>query len=175
MNKGLAIRVQLAAEKPDDTQSRRDLANSFDQIGIVRWRSGHFEEALEKFAKSRDLRKALADSDPDNLEWQRDLAVGYAHCGDALYNAGNRQKALDQYHATLGIRERLAAADVDNAVWQTDLVLDLRRLAIAGDEPRARLTKALEVATRLQSSGKLAADKAGLVDDLEKRLAAAKP
>jgi hypothetical protein len=152
------------------------LANAFDQIGVVRLLGGDFDDALANFEKSRDLRKVLADSDPQNLEWQRDLAVGYAHCGDALIKGGSHQDALDQYHAALAIRDRLAAADIDNVTWQTDLVLDLRRLAAAGDEPRARLTKALDLARRLQTSGKLAADKAGLlVADLEKRLAAAKP
>ena len=55
-----------------------------DQIGVVRFLGGDFDEALANFEKSRDLRKGLADSDPKNLEWQRDLAVGYAHSGDAL-------------------------------------------------------------------------------------------
>ena len=136
---------------------------------------GDFGEALANFEKSRDLRKGLADSDPKNLEWQRDLAVGYAHCGDALFRGGSHEKALDQYHSALAIRERLATADIDNADWQTDLVLDLRRLASAGEEPRANLTRALDIAKRLQGSGKLAVDKEGWAADLEKRLAAMKP
>jgi tetratricopeptide (TPR) repeat protein len=175
LKKGLLVRQQLAAEKPGDTQSRRDLANAFDQIGIVDLGAGRLDEALANFEKSRDLRKELADSDPKNLEWRRDLAVGYAHCGDALAANHNRREALDQYHSALAIREALAAADSNNAEWQTDLALDLRRLAVAGEEPRANLTRALEIARRLQSSGKLAADKQGLPANLEKLLADAKP
>ena len=175
LNNGLAIREQLAAEKPGDTQSRRDLANALDQIGVVRLLGGDFGEALANFEKSRDLRKGLADSDPKNLEWQRDLAVGYAHSGDALFRGGSHEKALDQYHSALAIRERLATADIDNADWQTDLVLDLRRLASAGEEPRANLTRALDITKRLQGSGKLAVDKEGWAADLEKLLAAMKP
>jgi tetratricopeptide (TPR) repeat protein len=175
LDNGLAIRKQLAAEKPGDTQSRRDLANAFDQIGVVRLLGGDFDEALANFEKSRDLRKGLADSDLKNLEWQRDLAVGYAHSGDALFRGGSHQKALDQYHSALAIRERLATADRDNADWQTDLVLDLRRLALAGEEPRANLTRALDITKRLQASGKLAADKEGWAADLEELLAKTPP
>ena len=175
LDNGLAIRKQLAAEKPGDTQSRRDLANAFDQIGVVRFSGGDFDEALANFERSLDLRKDLADSDPKNLEWQRDLAVGYAHSGDALFSGGNHQKALEQYRSALAIRERLATADRDNANWQTDLVRDLRRLALAGEERRANLTRALDITKRLQASGKLAADKGGWVADLQKLLTATEP
>ena len=165
--KGLAS-VSNSRKSPDDTQARRDLANARDSQASRSNVSAGIDEAIAPFEKSRDLRKSLANSDPEISNGERSRRRLRALRRRAILKAISAA-ALEQYHAALAIRERLAAADVDNAVWQTDLVLDLRRLALVGDEPRSRLTKALDVARRLQSSGNLPADKAGLVADLEKR------
>ena len=166
----LALREQLARESPDDTQARRDLANAWDFKGLTLKRLGRLGGALAAFIKSRDLRKTLADGDPKNLEWRRDLAVGFAHCGDAYLENGDKPKALEQYHAALAIREDLASRDAANPLWQSDLALDLRRLGIAGEEPKANFERALDIARRLQVEKKLSSGLAGLPDDLERRL-----
>jgi hypothetical protein len=45
--------------------------------------------------------------------------------------------------------------DPANVLWQTDLVIALRSLALAGDEARPRLVRALEIARTLRDQGRL--------------------
>ena len=168
------MREQLAQETPDDTQARRDLANAHDFVGLALKRLGRLDEAIAAFVSSRDLRKALANSDAKNLEWRRDLAVGYAHCGDAYFENGDKPTALEQYHAALAIREDLVSSDPENPQWQSDLALDHRRLGIAGEDPKANFERALDIARKLQAEKKLPAQYAGLLEDLEKKLADAR-
>ena len=81
-----------------------------------------------------------------------------------------RPQALDEFRASLAIQEKLLRDDPGSALWQTDLVIALRRLARAGDDPRGRLTRALEIARRLADEGKLAAHQRGWVEALEREL-----
>jgi tetratricopeptide (TPR) repeat protein len=171
----LALREELARESPDDTQARRDLAIAWDFKGLALKRLGRLDEAITAFVNSLDLRKTLANSDPKNLEWRRDLAVGYAHCGDVYLENGDKAKALEQYHAALAIRAELASRDAANPLWQSDLALDLRRLGIGGEEPRANFERALGIARKLQAEKKLSSGLAGLPDDLERRLSTIEP
>jgi tetratricopeptide (TPR) repeat protein len=171
----LDTRQKLVAEFPDDTELRRDLAIADDRIALVLKRQDRVGESLEKLATSLNLRQTIASSDPMNREWQRDLAVGMAHFGDLLALRGDRQGSLERYHSSLAIRERLAATDPNNPNWQIDLVLDLRRLAELGDDPRQKLTRALDIARRLAAEGRLPAELADWPNAIEKKLAADTP
>jgi tetratricopeptide (TPR) repeat protein len=154
--KSIAIREKLVTEQPANTQYQRDLSISYEGAGLASTRDDKgLDTALSYFTKSFELRSALSASDPGALQWLRDLAVAYGHMGDVLKNLGRREGALDAYRKDLDIREQLAAKDQDNAVWQSDLVIILRSLALAGDDPRARLTRAIEIVKRLEERGKL--------------------
>jgi hypothetical protein len=54
-------------------------------------------------------------------------------------------------------------------------VLDLRRLAELGDDPRQKLTRALDIARRLAAEGRLPAELADWPNAIEKKLAADTP
>jgi hypothetical protein len=113
----------------------------------------------------------LVAADPRNTEWQRDLSISYERLGAVLLKTGRRPEALDAFRKTLAIRERLAAADPGNALWQTDLVIALFQLARLGDNPRANLTRALEITQRLDRERKLGADQRGWINMLSQELA----
>jgi hypothetical protein len=86
--------------------------------------------------------------------------------------------ALKAYEDSLAIREKLVAQDPGNAGWQRDLIVSNVNLAeIAGRAgqgavARSHYQAALEIATQLQTSGRLAPRDAWMVGELEARLAA---
>jgi tetratricopeptide (TPR) repeat protein len=166
----LDTRQKLAAEFPDNTQLRRELAVAYDRVALVLERERSLGEAFKQLTASLDLRQAIASSDPMNREWQRDLAVGLAHFGDLLALRGDSQGALERYRSSLAIRESLAAADSNNPSWQIDLVHDLSRLTELGDHPRPKLIRALDIARRLAGVGKLPPEIADLPNAIEKKL-----
>src|SRR5262249_9457403 len=146
--KSLTIWQRLTA-RHDNAQWRRDLSISYERIGDILLKTGRKEQALLSFKSSFEIRKQLADADPGNLKRQRDLAVMYGRMGDLMLEVQRKEEGIQALRASLAIRERLAAADPGNILWQTDLVIALRRLARAGDDPRARLARALDIARRL--------------------------
>jgi tetratricopeptide (TPR) repeat protein len=133
--------------------------------------AGRNEEALAAYRADLAVSEKLVATDPRNTEWQRDLSISHERLGAILVKTGRRPEALDAYRRTLTIRERLAAADPGNALWQTDLVLALFQVARLGDNPRANLTRALEITQRLDREGKLSADQRRWIDSIVQELA----
>jgi tetratricopeptide (TPR) repeat protein len=167
--KSLSIWQRLVA-KHDNVQWRRNLSISYERIGDILVETDKKEQALLAFKSSFDIRKQLADADPGNLQRQRDLAVMYGRMGDLMLGMQRQEDGIQALRASLAIRERLAAADPGNILWQTDLVIALRKLALAGDDAKARLARALELARRLDADGKLGPEQAGWIEDLEEKL-----
>ena len=173
--KSLAIVEKLVAADPGNAERQRDLALGHEEIGDALVADGKREEALGAFRKSLAIREKLAAADPANAQWQRDLSISYNKIGDALIAAFRREDALDAYGKSLAIREKLAAADPGNAQWQADMAISLFRLAMAGDDTRARLTRALDILRKLDAAGKLTADQKGWIALFEGKLAALAP
>ena len=165
----LTIRQELSERYANNVVFLRDLAVTYQWIGDIRVELGQLPEALDAFRASLEICKKIALANPSNYA-QRELAISLARMGDMMMQMGRGADAIEWYRQSLDIREKLSAADPDNAVWQTDLIIDLRRLARAGDQPRARLSRALEIARRLRDQGKLRADQAGWIETLEKEL-----
>lgn len=173
--KSLAIVEKLVAADPGNAERQRDLALGHEEIGDALVAEGQREEALDAFRKSLAIREKLAAADPANAQWQRDLSISYNKIGDTLMAAFRREDALDAYRKSLAIREALAAADPGNAQWQADMAISLYRLAMAGDDTRARLTRALDILRKLDAAGKLTADQKGWIALFEGKLAALAP
>jgi tetratricopeptide (TPR) repeat protein len=166
--KSLEIRQTLTA-RADNAQWSRDLSISYERAGDTLTKLGKDDQALVAFKASFDIRKKLTELDPSNRQRQRDLAVAYGRIGSLMLARGQRDEGIQAFRTDLAIRERLAA-DPANVLWQTDLVIALRRLALAGDDSRTRLMKALEITRRLEKEDKLGAEQAGWISDLEERL-----
>jgi len=88
-----------------------------------------------------------------------------------LVAQGNLPEALTSYRDSLAIRDRLARADPGNAGWQRDLIVSCVKIAEAvPSEARVMLTRALQVATQLRDSGRLAPRDAWMLKELQRRL-----
>jgi hypothetical protein len=95
-------------------------------------------------------------------------------------NATDPAGALAAYSEAKGIREWLAASDPGNAGWQRDLIVShwrladlLEEMADQQAEAAAHWSQALEIARRLADEGRLAPADGHVVEELERRLAAA--
>ena len=60
------------------------------------------------------------------------------------------------FEASLGIRQKLAQSDPNNAIWQFDLVQAYINYAYVAKDPKAVLTKALNLTLELDRTGRLA-------------------
>jgi tetratricopeptide (TPR) repeat protein len=164
------IRQQLSMRSRAKREWSRDLSVSYEKMGDVSFRVEDFTAALESYTKSFEIREALSRSDKEDAEVQRDLAVSFAKIGDVNVNLKETEAAIAAYRRSLTIRDRLATADPGNARWQSDIVVILIKLGDSGDDPLLRYTRALEIAHRLASDGKLVGDQERWVPALEKRL-----
>ena len=56
-------------------------------------------------------------------------------------------------------------------LWQIDLVLALNKLALIGDEPRARFERAITILRKLDDAGRLTKEQQVWIGQLEQALA----
>jgi tetratricopeptide (TPR) repeat protein len=127
--KGIKIREKILTSVSKNTDLKRDLAVSHDQIASIFQISGKTDEALDEYQKSLEIRKDLVLSNPNNVDWQRDLSVSYERSGDVLLSLGKYADVLLEYQKSLEIRERLVAIDPENIEWQRDLSVSYEKLA----------------------------------------------
>jgi TIR domain/CHAT domain/AAA ATPase domain len=85
---------------------------------------------------------------------------------------GSTDRALQRYQTLLDRHRRLAAAEPGRADYQRDLIVSCVKLseALPGDA-RKYLPRALEIASRLRTEGRLAPTDHWMIDDLGRRLA----
>jgi predicted negative regulator of RcsB-dependent stress response len=157
---------RLAGSDAGNADWQRDLSVSNNKIGDVLVKQGNLPEALKSYRSGLGIAERLAGSDAGNAGWQRDLSVSYDCVGDVLVKQGNLPEALKSYRAGLGIAERLAGSDAGNAEWQRDIIISYKKIADCGpSERRVYLSRALDIAKALYTSGRLApADKWMLAD-----------
>ncbi len=168
---GLAIREQLAAGDPGNAGWQRDLSVSHEKIGNVRVAQGDLSGALSSYEAGLAIREKLAAGDPGNAGWQRDLSVSHNKIGDVLVAQGDLGGALSSFEAGLAIAEKLAAGDPGNAVWQRDVIVSCVKISEAApDRAREHLSRALDIARKLEAAGKLAPRDAWMPEELERLL-----
>ena len=167
----LAIIERLASADPGNADWQRALAVAHSKVGDILQATSRNEEALAAYRADLTVSEKLVAADPRNTEWQRDLSISYERIGAVLLKTGRRPEALEAFRKTLAIRERLAATDPGNALWQTDVVIALFQVARLGDNPRANLSRALEILQRLDREGKLSADQKRWINAINQELA----
>jgi non-specific serine/threonine protein kinase/serine/threonine-protein kinase len=133
--KSLSIRETLSEREPTNRVIRRDLAQSYQRIGIAMLAicdsntpldgtpipPEDFRQIIESHNKSLALRETLLASEPLSAQARRDLADEYVMRGDAQVRGGDFAGALKGYHQSLPILESLLAADPTNAEARSEL------------------------------------------------------
>lgn len=152
----LAIARELAATDPGNTNWQRDLSVCLEKVAGVLDVQGDIGGALQNYQDSLAIADRLAKLDPANSDWQRDLSITLSEIGMLETKQRHFEGSRKAFEASLGIRQELARSDPDNAIWQFDLVQAYINYAYVAKDPKAVLTKALNLTLELDRTGRLA-------------------
>ncbi|BCG69161.1 hypothetical protein MesoLj113a_03190 [Mesorhizobium sp. 113-1-2] len=152
----LAVARDLAADDPGNTEWQRDLSVCLEKVAGVLDAQGDVSGALQNYQDSLAIADRLAKLDPANSDWQRDLSITLSEIGMLETKQRHFEGSKKAFEASLGIRQKLAQSDPNNAIWQFDLVQAYINYAYVAKDPKAVLTKALNLTLELDRTGRLA-------------------
>ncbi|WP_167531479.1 MULTISPECIES: caspase family protein [unclassified Mesorhizobium] len=152
----LAVARELAASDPGNTDWQRDLSVCLEKVAGVLDAQGNVSDALRNYQDSLAIADRLAKLDPGNSDWQRDLSITFSEIGMLETKQRHFEGSRKAFEASLGIRQKLAQSDPTNALWQFDLVQAYINYAYVAKDPKAVLTKALNLTLELDRTGRLA-------------------
>lgn len=152
----LAIARDLAATDPGNTDWQRGLSVCLDRVAGVLDVRGDVTGALQNYQESLAIADRLAKLDPANSDWQRDLAITLQKIGYLETDRRHFEGSKTAFEASLAIAKKLAQSDPNNAIWQTDLARAYIAYAYVAKDPKAALTKALNLTLELDRTGRLA-------------------
>lgn len=162
---------RLTTDSRSDSRSDvADLARSLYQAGVVLWRLGQYESALDRDREAVSLWRPLVAADPDTYEGE--LADSLNGTGVDLSKLGRHEEALVLYREAVEIRRRLAAVDPEK--YEADLAKSVHNvgfdLSELGRHEEALIAKreAVEIRRRLAAvdPGKYEADLAKSLHDV---------
>ena len=148
----LAMRQELLARDPDDSDLRYELALSYRRIGDVLRFTGDVNGAVEHYLKYLEIAEGLAQENP---RYRRGLAIALGTVGSAHKRRGDLEEAQHYYQRSLNVRLGLLAERPDDPQVIKDIGVGYLHLgeplAVLGD-PEGALTmylKSLEHRERL--------------------------
>ena len=115
------IAQKLAAANPNDAEEQRNLAVSFERLGIVFLKLGRTDDALTVFENDLKIRRVLVEADPNDRKKHRDLSISLNNLGDVFLKLGRTDDALSRFQGGLDIRRVLVEANPEDAQVQSDL------------------------------------------------------
>lgn len=133
--------------------------------------TGRSEPALAAYRRLAAVAEKLAAAEPADTAVRMKLHHALSRIGELLMASGRPSEAVAPLQRLLTLSEQYAAAEPTASLWRRQIVIVLAQLARAGDEPRARFGRALEIAKQLAAAGELEPSQADWVERLEKALA----
>ncbi len=109
MYDALAIRKQLVDDFPNRTNYRRDLALSYNNLGVLLRNTGRHKEAEVAYQNALAIRKQLREDIPSLAEVRQDLAATYTNLGIVLFDMGQFTEAETAHREALALRRQLMA------------------------------------------------------------------
>jgi serine/threonine protein kinase len=126
LNKSLAMREQLAAGAPSDTDIAMEVAGCHEAIGRILMGEGDLKGAVDHDRKALTIGEALASAHPSDAKFRRFAAGVTASLalvlGNPNYpNLGDTSSALELARKAINITEKLVAEDPGSAENQQRL------------------------------------------------------
>ena len=109
----LAIYQKLADDNPKVAEYRRGMTRSLNNIGDLLTASARASEAIECFARSRDILERLVKDSPSVADYQSGLAFTLSGLGRARRRSGERAQAVADLRRAVTLREGLAPLPLD--------------------------------------------------------------
>lgn len=156
----------------------KDLRKAVNGAGSNRQAQKDFEGALRSYRAGLEIAQRLADKEPEKSEWQRALIEDLNQICFVQRVGGHAAEAVPNVQRSMKITQHLLAGDPDNAEYQRDLCSSYTTSSQLQDalgnreQAETDLAQALEIVTRLKSSGKLPHEWDTVVKTLGDRLAA---
>jgi tetratricopeptide (TPR) repeat protein len=125
----LSIREKLAMSRPTDRGLQRELANTYERLGLTYHALHDFENAATWQKGCLEIRERLFDQDRRSTLDEFNLSVSYEHLGDLALAMGNLSLARQWYLKLFDIRSRRAGRDAQDAEAQRELAMAHERLA----------------------------------------------
>ena len=176
----LAIDERRLDSEPDSPEARMDVSLDLSDIGLILLRLGDERAALAQFERVRAIREDVVHADPSDTRARRLLANAISQVALARWQLGEREPALAAHRAALVHLEALAAVMPADVYVQQDLADEMAALGLgyaqtdagrpnAAGCRRARpvLVQALDAYRDLQARGRLSAEAANRVSELE--------
>jgi tetratricopeptide (TPR) repeat protein len=155
----IGIVEALVASDLGNVEWQRFLSVNLNRMGALLATLNHLDEAIEASRRDLDIARQLAAIDPGNTEWQHDLWVSYYKLGQMQVGAKRLDEARASYVQAVTVIDKLSGSNSENVVWQTELVATLVALAPLGGDALGHYKQALAILQRLDTGGKLPANK----------------
>jgi tetratricopeptide (TPR) repeat protein len=126
--RSLAIREQMMAQDPGNTNWQRDVTASLDKVGDVAVAEGRLGDARLAFERSLAIREQMVAQDPGNTGWQRDVATSWTNIGGVAVEEGRLGDARVVFERSLAILEQMVAQDPGNTEWQWGVAVSLDKV-----------------------------------------------
>ena len=105
LQEAMSIQRKLADEYAGNAVYRKDLARTWNNLGIFLRGLGKQQEALRCLAdRALAIREGLIHERPDDTDFQRDLAQSQNNLGNLYRNMGQPDKAESAYQAARRFR-----------------------------------------------------------------------
>jgi tetratricopeptide (TPR) repeat protein len=148
-------RVQQAPGRAD---YQRNLAVSFEKLGVLMRALGQGEQEREFFEKSLAIWTRLAEAEPQRTDYQRGLCVPFERLGDLMSALGQGGKAREFFEKSLAIWTKLTDGEPGRADYQKGLCVPLDRLGDLmrslgqGEQAREFFEKSLAIKKQLANA-----------------------
>jgi serine/threonine protein kinase len=121
--RAVALGQQLAADFPDRSEFRQELASSHNSLGVLLQSAGRSPEAESAYADALAISKRLADDFPTRREFRQILAGIHNNLGNLLHVTGRLKEAEAAHGEALAIRKQLVADFPTEAILRRALAM----------------------------------------------------
>lgn len=123
LEQALTLYTNLAAERPDQRDIQRDLAETHNDLGLALETRGDFAAAREHYEKARAIYERLLAYNPQDQSIRRALSVTYDNIGRVEFESGNVAQGLENNEKAVALRKALLAEDPANSDYRRMLAV----------------------------------------------------
>jgi non-specific serine/threonine protein kinase/serine/threonine-protein kinase len=137
LGKSLALREELALERPASVNARRDVAITHFLLCALHLRGGNTDAALASCNRSYSLRAALYNADPKNSQLVRGMALINRRLGDVYVARADQAAAQRHFTTSIAFYDTLASRGAASRADSNDAraALDALRNAAVTRKP----------------------------------------
>ena len=129
-DQALALRRQLVEKNPGNTYFRRNLARTYEILGVAQLNRGQKDDGLKSLLESRRILQQVVVDDPVFKIAQDNLASLCVNVGSALAARGQIPEAVAAYEQSRALYQKLLESSPADANYKECLRLAEQRLTV---------------------------------------------